>query len=203
MKSDLKTGYNDRVNLRPRGTGALFLYKKSLLYAEKLGGEYPVTKKQKRFVEEYLIDLNATQAAIRAGYSPDTAKSIGSENLTKPDIRAAVDKAEAERSRRTGVNQDRVIREIAKLAFLNPVDVIDMDEATVKGEAHRDDTACIASVKVKNIPTDDGAITEREVKTYDKLKALELLGRHLGMFNDKVKVEGTVPVVLYDDIPPE
>ena len=155
-----------------------------------------MTKKQKRFVEEYLIDLNATQAAIRAGYSPDTAKSIGSENLTKPDIRAAVDKAEAERSRRTGINQDRVIREIAKLAFLNPVDVIDMDEATVKGEAHRDDTACIASVKVKNIPTDD-------VKTYDKLKALELLGRHLGMFNDKVKVEGTVPVVLYDDIPPE
>ena len=62
-----------------------------------------------------------------AGYSPDTAKSIGSENLTKPDIRAAVDKAEAERSRRTGINQDRVIREIAKLAFLNPVDVIDMD----------------------------------------------------------------------------
>ena len=92
-----------------------------------------MTKKQKRFVEEYLIDLNATQAAIRAGYSPDTAKSIGSENLTKPDIRAAVDKAEAERSRRTGINQDRVIREIAKLAFLNPVDVIDMDEATVKG----------------------------------------------------------------------
>ena len=162
-----------------------------------------MTKKQKRFVEEYLIDLNATQAAIRAGYSPDTAKSIGSENLTKPDIRAAVDKAEAERSRRTGINQDRVIRELAKVAFLNPVDVIDMDSATIQGEANRDDTACIASVKVKNIPTDDGAITEREVKTYDKLKALELLGRHLGMFNDKVKVEGTVPVVLYDDIPPE
>ena len=58
-------------------------------------------------------------------------------------------------------------------------------------------------MKVKNIPTDDGAITEREVKTYDKLKALELLGKHLGMFTDKVKVDGAVPVVLYDDIPPE
>lgn len=162
-----------------------------------------MTKKQKRFVEEYLIDLNATQAAIRAGYSPDSARDIGCENLTKPNIKAVIDRAMAERSRRTGINQDRVIQEIAKLAFLNPVDVIDMDEATVRGEAHRDDTACIASVKVKNIPTDDGAITEREVKTYDKLKALELLGRHLGMFNDKVKVEGTVPVVLYDDIPPE
>ena len=162
-----------------------------------------MTKKQKRFVEEYLIDLNATQAAIRAGYSPDSARDIGCENLTKPNIKAAIDRAMAERSRRTGINQDRVIQEIAKLAFLNPVDVIDMDEATVRGEAHRDDTASIASVKVKNIPTDDGAITEREVKTYDKLKALELLGKHLGMFTDRVKVDGGVPVVLYDDIPPE
>lgn len=162
-----------------------------------------MTKKQKRFVEEYLMDLNATQAAIRAGYSPDSARDIGCENLTKPNIKAAIDRAMAERSRRTGINQDRVIQEIAKLAFLNPVDVIDMDEATVRGEAHRDDTACIASVKVKNIPTDDGAITEREVKTYDKLKALELLGKHLGMFTDRVKVDGGVPVVLYDDIPPE
>lgn len=162
-----------------------------------------MTGKQERFVEEYLIDLNATQAAIRAGYSPKTAQEQGARLLSKVMVQTAISKAQAERSRRTGINQDRVIREIAKLAFLNPVDVIDMDEATVKGEAHRDDTACIASVKVKNIPTDDGAITEREVKTYDKLKALELLGRHLGMFNDKVKVEGGLPVVLYDDIPPE
>ena len=158
-----------------------------------------MTGKQNRFVEEYLIDLNATQAAIRAGYSPKTANEQGARLLANASIRAAVDKAEAERSRRTGINQDRVIREIAKLAFLNPVDVIDMDEATVKGEAHRDDTACIASVKVKTIPTDDGAITEREVKTYDKLKALELLGKHLGMFTDKLKMEGVVPVVITGD----
>lgn len=162
-----------------------------------------MTEKQKRFVEEYLIDLNATQAAIRAGYKVDNARQTATENLAKPYISEAIEKALAERSRRTGINQDRVIQEIAKLAFLNPVDVIDMDEATVRGEAHRDDTACIASVKVKNIPTDDGAITEREVKTYDKLKALELLGKHLGMFTDRVKVDGGVPVVLYDDIPPE
>lgn len=155
-----------------------------------------MTKKQKRFVEEYLIDLNATQAAIRAGYSPDSARDIGCENLTKPNIKAAIDKAEAERSRRTGINQDRVLREIAKLAFVNPVDVIDMDTATIHGEANRDDTACIASVKVKTIPTEDGEITEREVKTYNKLNALELLGKHLGMFTDKLKMEGTVPVVI-------
>lgn len=158
-----------------------------------------MTKKQKRFVEEYLIDLNATQAAIRAGYSPDTAQQMGSENLSKPVIKNAIDKAIAERSCRTGINQDRVIQEIAKLAFLNPIDVIDMDEATIKGEANRDDTACIASVKVKVIPSEDGNITEREVKTYDKLKALELLGKHLGMFTDKLKMEGNVPVVIMGD----
>lgn len=158
-----------------------------------------MTKKQKRFVEEYLIDLNATQAAIRAGYSPDTAQQMGSENLSKPVIKNAIDKAIAERCRRTGINQDRVIQEIAKLAFLNPIDVIDMDEATIKGEANRDDTACIASVKVKVIPGEDGNITEREVKTYDKLKALELLGKHLGMFTDKLKMEGNVPVVIMGD----
>lgn len=155
-----------------------------------------MTKKQKRFVEEYLVDLNATQAAIRAGYSPQTARDIGCENLTKPNIQNAIATAMAERSRRTGINQDRVIQEIAKLAFLNPVDVIDMDEATIKGEANRDDTACIASVKVKVIPGEDGNITEREIKTYDKLKALELLGKHLGMFSAKLKVEGAIPVVI-------
>lgn len=158
-----------------------------------------MTKKQKLFIEEYLIDLNATQAAIRAGYSPESAGSIGDENLKKPEIKNAIEKALAERSRRTGINQDRVIQEIAKLAFLNPVDVIDMGKAVVKEEANRDDTACIAAVKVKVIPSDDGTITEREVKTYDKLKALELLGKHLGMFTDKLKMEGTVPVVILGD----
>lgn len=155
-----------------------------------------MTKKQQRFVDEYLIDLNATQAAIRAGYSPDTAQQMGSENLSKPVIRNAIDKAIAERSRRTGISQDRVINEIAKVAFLNPADVINFDEAAVKDGAHREDTACIASVKVKTVPTEDGVISEREVKTYDKLKALELLGKHLGMFTDRVKMEGAVPVVI-------
>lgn len=162
-----------------------------------------LTKKQKRFVEEYLVDLNATQAAIRAGYSTQTAYSIGDENLKKPEIKNAIEKALAERSRRTGVNADRVILELAKIAFVNPTDVINMDEATVRGEANREDTAAIASVKVKRIPTDDGDIVEREVRTYDKIKALELLGKHLGMFTDKFKVEGAIPVVIHDDLDDE
>lgn len=159
-----------------------------------------LTKKQQRFVEEYLIDLNATQAAIRAGYSSASARQIADENMSKPYISEAINKALAERSKRTGINADRIIQELAKIAFLNPTDVINMDEATVKGEANRDDTAAIASVKVKKIPTDDGDITEREVKTYDKIKALELLGKHIGLFSDKLKVEGAIPIVIEDDL---
>ena len=148
-----------------------------------------MTKKQKRFVEEYLIDLNATQAAIRAGYSPDTAKSIGSENLTKPDIQARIAKAMAERSKRTGVNADRVVAELAKIAFVNAEDVIDAETATVKPNAAREDTAAIQSVKVKTFGEDG---LEREIKMADKIKALELLGKHLGMFKDKVELSGTL-----------
>lgn len=148
-----------------------------------------MTQKQKRFIEEYLIDLNATQAAIRAGYSPDTAKSIGSENLTKPDIQARIAKAMAERSRRTGVNADRVVMELAKIAFVNAKDVIDPDTATVRPDALPEDTAAIQSVKVKTFGEDG---LEREIKMADKLKALELLGRHLGMFKDKVELSGAL-----------
>lgn len=149
-----------------------------------------LTKKQKIFVDEYLIDLNATQAAIRAGYSPDTAGSIGSENLKKPEIRARIEKAMAERSKRTGINQDRIIMELAKIALLNPKGLVNFDEATIKEDATDEDVAAVASVKVKRFPTKDGEGVEREVKIYDKTKALELLGRHLGMFKDKVEVSG-------------
>lgn len=148
-----------------------------------------MTKKQKRFIEEYLIDLNATQAAIRAGYSPDTAKAIGCENLTKPDIRAHIDRAMAERSKRTGVNADRIIMELAKIAFINAADVINTKTATVKEDALPEDTAAIQSVKVKTFGEDG---LEREIKMADKLKALELLGKHFGMFKDKVELSGGI-----------
>lgn len=147
-----------------------------------------LTPKQERFVEEYLIDLNATQAAIRAGYSPSTAKDIGCENLAKPNIRACIDQAMAERSKRTGISQDRVIRELARLAFVNPDDVINLNNATVKRDAAEDDLAAIQSVKVKSSSSENGEMIEREVRLNDKLKALELLGKHLGMFRDKVEV---------------
>ena len=155
-----------------------------------------LTAKQKRFIEEYLIDLNATQAAIRAGYSPDTAGAIGHENLHKPEIRARIDKAVAERSKRTGINAERVIMELARIGLVNPGKLINFDEAMVRSDAAEDDLAAIQSVKVKTIPTEDGDIVEREVKLYDKNRALELLGKHLGMFKDKMELSGEVDTGL-------
>lgn len=147
-----------------------------------------MTKKQKQFVEEYLIDLNATQAAIRAGYSPGSAADIGSENLRKPDIRACIDKAMAERSKRTGINQDRILMELAKIALVSPEKVVNFEDATVRENAVTEDIAAVASVKVKQFPTKDGDGIEREIRFHDKIKALELLGKHLGMYQNNLNV---------------
>ena len=149
-----------------------------------------LTPKQKLFVEEYLIDLNATQAAIRAGYSPNNADKIGSELLGKTRVSEAIKIAMAERSRRTGINQDRIPAELAKIALVNPARVVNFDEATIREDALPEDLAAVASVKVKRFPTKDGEGIEREVKFHDKNKALDLAGRHLGMFKDRLELSG-------------
>ncbi|WP_143314970.1 terminase small subunit [Clostridium sp. HBUAS56017] len=159
-----------------------------------------LSNKQKLFCDEYLIDLNVTQAAIRAGYTPKYADSQGYKLLEKSAIKEYIDRAIAERSRRTGINQDRVIQELARIAFVKAADVINVNTATVKKNVSDDDLATIQSVKIKTVPTAYGKGVEREVKLADKMKALELLGKHLGMFNDKVKFEGSVPVQIVDDI---
>lgn len=167
-----------------------------------------LTLKAELFCQEYLIDLNATQAAIRAGYSSDSAGSIGSELLKKPEIRARVDAEMAARSKRTGINADRVLRELGRIAFINPKDVLNLDTAEVKPDAAPDDLAAISGVKVKYVPhkdfDEDGELIietaiEREVKLADKLKALELCGKHLGLFNDKADLNIPIQVTVNYD----
>lgn len=154
-----------------------------------------LTAKQQKFVEEYLIDLNATQAAIRAGYSVKTADVIGYQLLQKTSVQEAIAKAMAERSRRTGVNQDRVVLELAKIAFVKMTDVVN-GNGEIKADASPDDLSCIESIKYKESDNEFGGSVEREVKIGSKLKALELLGKHLGMWNDKLDVNVTAPIVI-------
>lgn len=140
-----------------------------------------MTDKQERFCEEYMIDLNATQAAIRAGYSPKTANEQGSQLLAKLSIQNRIAQLQAEQSRRTGVSADRVVRELAKIAFVNAADLIDPKTASLKSDVSHDDLAAVQSVKVKTFGEDG---LEQEVKLADKLRALDLLGKHLGMYKD-------------------
>lgn len=150
-----------------------------------------------------MIDLCATQAAIRSGYSPKTANEQGARLLANVSIRARIDELRAEQSRRTGINADVVVRELARIGRLNAGKLVNFEDATVKSDAAEDDLAAIASVKVKMSETDQGTTVEREVKFHDKNKALELLGRHLGMFNDKLQVSGEGVVQIVDDLKTE
>jgi len=159
-----------------------------------------LTEKQKRFVEEYLIDLNATQACIRAGYSSKNASKIGSELLQKTRVSRHLRTELAKRSKRTGINQDRVIKELARIALVNPTNIINSKDGSINKNASEDDLACIQSIKVKKMSNETGDMVEREVKLADKLKALELLGKHLGMFNDN-SISVTVPIIIKDNIP--
>lgn len=151
-----------------------------------------LTAKQERFVEEYLVDLNATQAAIRAGYSEKTAHTIGHENLSKPEIATAIAEAKQERSKRTQVTQDRVVQELAKLGFAdirkavtwgrspdgqdqsgNPIWPI---ELVPSAEVDDDTAAAITEVSL----TAQGV----KLKLADKRAALETLLKHVSGADD-------------------
>lgn len=173
-----------------------------------------LTAKMKRFAEEYIVDLNATQAAIRAGYSKKTAKSIGQENLTKPDLRGYIQKLMDERSSRTQITADRVLEEYAKIGFSNITDYLKIstrertivldgpdgltfDKDMMQGvdfyntdEIDNDKMKAVAEIK----QTKEGIA----LKLHDKKGALDSIARHLGMFKDKVEIDANVKYKLED-----
>jgi phage terminase small subunit len=159
-----------------------------------------LTPKQQCFVAEYLVDLNATRAAIRAGYSENSAKEIGYENLTKPLIQAAIAAAMQERARRTEVTQDRVITELAKIGFANMKNYMrtsaDGDPYPDFSALTEDQTAALAEITVDDYVDGRGenarAVKRVRFKLHDKRAALVDLGRHLGIFVDKVEHRGSV-----------
>ncbi len=146
------------------------------------GGRVRLTRRQQRFVDEYLIDLNGTQAAIRAGYSPQTANEIAAENLTKPSVKVAVDQAIAHRANRSHVTQDEVVLELKRIA-----------------------RRAISSFEVEQRTTEDGQTrTVRRVRFWPKTDALDKLARHLGMLVDRHEDEAKGRFVLNITLaPPE
>lgn len=166
-----------------------------------------LTDKQKRFCEEYLIDLNATQAAIRAGYSPKTAEQTASRLLRNVKVQEYIAKRQKELSRSTQITQERVIKELALIAFSNNADYARVVEKKMQTEVDGmlvdvlgEDGKPIMYRTVEPVLTEE--LTEEqkralavikkgrdglEVKSCDKVKALELLGKHLGIFTDKIE----------------
>jgi phage terminase small subunit len=151
-----------------------------------------LTPKQALFVREYLIDLNATQAAIRAGYSVDTAQQIGSENLSKPVIQESIQSAMEERSKRTEITADRVLREIATIAFIDIRDAFGDDGQLLPIKEMPEDIArAIGGIdhSVMGSKGEEIGLTSK-IKLIDKKGALELAGKHLKLFTDRVESSG-------------
>lgn len=158
-----------------------------------------LTARQQQFVAEYLIDLNATKAAIRAGYAAKTARVIGYENLTKPYIAEAIEAAMKARSERTEVTQDRVLAEYAKLAFLDPRRFYNESGGLIPVHELPADVAAALSgmeVTVERAGKDEDGKQEfadvTKIKFADKKGALDSVARHLGMFTDKVEHSGEI-----------
>jgi phage terminase small subunit len=148
--------------------------------------------RQQRFVEEYLVDLNAAQAAVRAGYAPRSARQIAGRLMTNDDIAAAIRAAQQARSQRMEITQDAVARELARIAFGDPRRVMSWGPDGVKlrpsGDLTDDEAAIVAEV----VETRTEAGGTLRVKVANKVEALKLLGQHLGMFVDRLNVNGTV-----------
>ncbi len=149
-----------------------------------------LTNRQKRFAEEYLIDLNATKSAIRAGYSENGASVIACKLLVNANIQAKIQENMNERAKRTGITADRVLNEIAKPAFANMSDYVKWGNGAIairsSNELTNDQTACVLEIS----ETSNEVSSKTKIKLHDKIKSLELLGRHLKLFTDKTEVTG-------------
>ncbi|MFQ6018808.1 MAG: terminase small subunit [Kiloniellaceae bacterium] len=142
-----------------------------------------MTPRQRRFVEEYLIDLNASRAARRAGYSARSASAYGPRLLRRPEVAAAIAEAQAARVKRTRVDADRVVEELAKVAFGDPRKLFSWGPRGVvlrdSGELTEAEAALVSEVSESRT----AAGGTRRVKLHCKLSALTALAKHLGLFN--------------------
>lgn len=152
--------------------------------------ERKLTPKQERFCEEYIVDLNATQAAIRSGYSKKSARLIGSKNITKVDIQMKIQGLADRRSERTRITADMVLKELARCAFLDPRKLFN-EEGDLKRitDLDSDVAAAIAGMDISVVKTQVSDVTTltSKIRLVDKKGVLELLGKHLALFTDRLE----------------
>ncbi|MBP6018786.1 MAG: terminase small subunit [Burkholderiaceae bacterium] len=174
--------------------------------SQAASGGRKLTPKQQRFVEEYLIDLNATQAAIRAGYSPRSAKQHADAMLAKPHIAAAVAAAQASRSERIEVDIDYVVKRMVEIDQMDVLDIMnDAMELKPVSQWPKVWRQYLSGFDLAEMFEGRGNDRElvgilKKIKWPDKIKNLELLGRHLGMFKEKVEIEGHLTTTQVPDL---
>lgn len=148
-----------------------------------------LTAKQEMFVKEYIIDLNATQAAIRSGYSKKTAREQAARMLSKVNIQQAIQEAKGKRAERVELQADEVLMDLKRITMFNPKSLYDGNGNLKPIEALDDDTAkVLTGLKIKTEPDGRQYV---EIKWADRLKAIETAMRHLGLFNDKLSFNVT------------
>lgn len=157
----------------------------------------PLTKRQEEFCRQYLIDLNGTQAAIRAGYSTKGAHVQAAQLLSNPKVQSFANKLKADRSARTEITADMVLKEIGRLAFADIRSLFDENGRLLPVHMLPPEVAAsIASIEVVTSKVPGGEPVDVEhtakVKFWDKRGSLELLGRHLKMFTDKIEHSGKI-----------
>ena len=150
-----------------------------------------LTAKQEAFINEYLIDLNATQAAIRAGYSKKTANRIATENLSKPVLAAAIAQAKLKRAKRTQIDADWLLK---RLSIEAEADIADLYDENNKLRPIRDwpliwRQGLVSGVKTQMVSDKISVVT---IKVSDRVRRLELLGKHIsvGAFRDNIGLTG-------------
>lgn len=143
-----------------------------------------LTEKQERFVAEYLVDLNATAAAKRANYSEKTAYSQGQRLLKNVEVQEAIQKAVSERSKRIEITQDSVLQELAAIGFSKATDYAYVDCC---GKVVIESTEALTDTQKSAVAGIEKTQNGIKVKLHDKVKALELIGKHLGMFDAKTQ----------------
>ena len=165
--------------------------------------EKKLTSKQGAFCEEYLIDLNATQAAIRAGYSKKTAQRIGSENLSKPLIQERIEELKAKRSDSVALDAKYVLNRLVEIDSLDVIDILD-DSGCIKPikEWPKSWRISISGLDIQEMLGDDVMSVVKKIKWPDKLRNIELLGKHVDIqaFNDSATIKSTHTIKKADDV---
>lgn len=142
-----------------------------------------LTGKQALFIKFYVTEFNATKSAIAAGYSKDTAYSIGNELLKKPEIQEAIEKEKAKMTKKIEITQERIAEELSKIAFSDIKNFVEFDSKKVKIKDSKD----VDGAVIQEVSSHSGNRgTSTKLKLHDKMKALELLGRYKGMYKDVI-----------------